>query len=359
MKKFIALAVAAGMTMSLAACGSSDTASTTAAAAETTAAASEASAEAGDASAAANDPEVHITFAHADAPDGSVNGEGAKMFKQLVEEKSGGSIIVDIYPSAQLGSVSEVIAAVQNNSVDMTNISTSFLSNFCPEVGVFDMPFLFEDYDHVWEAEDGELGDVLGEKLKAVNINPEFWNGFGFRNVTTSKNRELNSIDDFKGLRIRIQPSDIQKEIFSALGADPAPIDWGELYTALQQGTVDAEENPFIQIYSSNIYEVNPVIYKTEHEWGGAVCITSTGLRDKMTDNQKAVFDECIEEIKPQWRQLVEDMNNDALKGLQDNGCEYKDDVFEKSELQEAVQSVYDAHPEYSELVDYIKGLRK
>ena len=354
MKKVIALGLIARMAMSLAACGSSGTTTTTAAQSETTATSS----SSGSSSDAAGDPEVNITFAHADAPDGSVNGEGAKMFKQLVEEKSGGSIIVDIYPSAQLGSVSEVIASVQNNSVDMTNISTSFLSNFCPEVGVFDMPFLFEDYAHVWEAEDGELGDTLGEKLKAVNINPEFWNGFGFRNVTTSKNRVLNSIDDFKGLRIRIQPSDIQKEIFSALGADPAPIDWGELYTALQQGTVDAEENPFIQIYSSNIFEVNPVIYKTEHEWGGAVCITSNGLREKLTYNQKAVFDECIEEIKPQWRKLVQDMNDDAVKGLEEKGCEYKDDVFDKAELQEKVQSVYDNHPEYAELVEYVKSLR-
>ena len=356
MKKVIAFATATVMALSLAACGSSNTTATTAAASE--AAKTDETQAIGSSSSAANDPEVHITFAHADAPDGSVNGEGAKMFKQLIEEKSGGSIIVDIYPSAQLGSVSEVIAAVQNNSVDMTNISTSFLSNFCPEVGIFDMPFLFEDYDHVWEAEDGELGETLGAELKAVNINPEFWNGFGFRNVTTSKNRVLTSIDDFKGLRIRIQPSDIQKEIFQALGADPAPIDWGELYTALQQGTVDAEENPFIQIYSSNIYEVNPVIYKTEHEWGGAVCITSNGLREKLTDNQKAVFDECIQETKTQWRQLVQDMNDDAVKGLEENGCEYKDDVFDKAELQAKVQSVYDAHPEYAELVEYIKSLR-
>ncbi|MDD5832070.1 MAG: TRAP transporter substrate-binding protein, partial [Clostridiales bacterium] len=200
MKKALSLALVASLTaLSLAACGSSSTASTTAAA--TQAAAEKPADSASEAAPAAEDPVVHITFAHADAPDGSLNGEGSKMFKQLVEEKSGGSIIVDIYPSAQLGSVSEVIAAVQNNSVDMTNISTSVLSNFCPEVGVFDMPFLFEDYDHVWEAEDGELGEKLAEKLVTVNINPVFWNGFGFRNVTTSKERVLNSIDDFKGLR--------------------------------------------------------------------------------------------------------------------------------------------------------------
>ena len=368
MKKLLSVLAATSMIVSLAACGSSAPAPTTAAA--TTAAATEAAttaaaaaaetqaAAAADTSAAANDPVVHLTFAHADSPDGSVNGEASKVFAKLVEEKSGGSIIIDVYPSAQLGTVAEAIQGVQNGSIDMTQISTSFLSNFCPEVGVFDMPFLFEDYQHVWDAEDEVMAPVLNDKLVAVNLHPEFWSGFGFRNVTTSKNRVLNGIDDLKGLRIRIQPSEIQREIFTALEADPAPIDWGELYTALQQGTVDAQENPFTQIYSSNIYEVNPVIYKTEHEWGGSVFITSMTMRDKLTDNQKAVFDECLEEIKPQWRQIVEDLNNQSLQGLKDAGCEYKEDVFNKADLQAKVQGVYDNHPEYAELVEKIKALR-
>ena len=247
MKKLLSVLAATSMVISLAACGSSAPAPTTAA--PTTAAATEAAttaaaaeAPATEAAAAAEDPVVHLTFAHADSPDGSVNGEASKVFAKLVEEKSGGSIIIDVYPSAQLGTVAEAIQGVQNGSIDMTQISTSFLSNFCPEVGVFDMPFLFEDYQHVWDAEDQVMAPVLNDKLIAVNIHPEFWSGFGFRNVTTSKNRVLNSIDDLKGLRIRIQPSEIQREIFTALEADPAPIDWGELYTALQQGTVDAQK---------------------------------------------------------------------------------------------------------------------
>lgn len=356
MKRVLAIVLAAGVTaMTMVGCGSSNSGNS--ASSDATSVATGSSQE--KASSVKEAPNaVHLTLAHADAPDGSANGEATKAFKQLVEEKSNGSIIIDIYPSAQLGSVSEAIASCQGGTVDFTPVSTSFLSNFCPEVGVFDLPFLFDDYDHVWEAMDGKLADTLNTELEKNNLIPLIWTGFGFRNVTSSKNHMLNTVDDFKGFRIRIQPSDIQKEIFSALGADPAPIDWGELYTALQQGTVDGEENPYIQIYSSNIYEVNNVIYKTEHEFAAACFLMSSSTKAKLTDDQYQILMECVDEYKPEWRNLVEKMNDESLQALKDKGCTFVD-TLDKDAMREKTESVYDNHSEYADMVSYIRGLRQ
>ena len=204
-KKLLSILLAGALALSVTACSGSDSSTTTS-------------------DDAAGTEAVHLTLAHADAADGSLFGECTKEFKAMVEEKSNGSIIVDIYPNGQLGTVSEYVTGIQNGTIDLAPAVTSFVANFCPNVSVFEMPFLFEDYDHVWEALDGSVGETLTADLEANNIIPLIWWGIGFRNVTTSENHPINSVEDLKGFRIRIMQSEIQQSLFQALGADAVPI---------------------------------------------------------------------------------------------------------------------------------------
>ena len=301
---------------------------------------------------------VHLTLAHADAADGSLFGECTKEFKKMVEEKSNGSIIIDIYPSGQLGTVSEYVTGIQNGTIDLAPAVSSFVANFCPNVAVFEMPFLFEDYDHVWESLDGTVGEALTKDLKENNIIPLVWWGIGFRNVTTSEKHMINTLEDLKGLRIRTMQSKIQQSLFQALGCDAVPMDWGELFTALQQGTVDAQENPYTQIYSSNIWEVNPVIVQTEHEFSPSVFMMSPNVESKLSADQLAVIYDCAKACTPLFRQKTIDINNESLKALQDNGCTFID-TLSKADLQAATASVYDQYPQYADLVEAIRSLRQ
>lgn len=337
-KKLLSILLAGALALSVTACSGSDSSTTTS-------------------DDAAGTEDVHLTLAHADAADGSLFGECTKEFKAMVEEKSNGSIIVDIYPNGQLGTVSEYVTGIQNGTIDLAPAVTSFVANFCPNVSVFEMPFLFEDYDHVWEALDGSVGETLTADLEANNIIPLIWWGIGFRNVTTSENHPINSVEDLKGFRIRIMQSEIQQSLFQALGADAVPMDWGELYTALQQGTVDGEENPYTQVFSSNIWEVNPIIVETKHEFSPSVFMMSPSVAGKLSEDQMNILYECAEACKPIFRQATVDINDEALQSLQDAGCSFVN-TLDAAELQAATASVYDEYPEYSELVDAIRALR-
>ena len=340
-KKLLSILLAGALALSVTACGSDGSTDDTADTGET-----DAGTEA-----------VHLTLAHADAADGSLFGECTKQFKELVEEKSNGSIIIDIYPNGQLGTVSEYVTGIQNGTIDLAPAVTSFVANFCTDVGVFELPFLFEDYEHVWEALDGSVGEQLSADLEANNIIPLIWWGIGFRNVSTSENHPINSLADFEGFRIRVMQSEIQQSLFQALGADAVPMDWGELFTALQQGTVDGQENPYTQTFSSNIWEVNPVIVETRHEFSPSVFMMSPSVASKLSEEQLALLYECAEESTPLFRQATVDINNEALQSLQDAGCTFVD-TLDIAELQAATASVYDEYPEYSEMVETIRALR-
>lgn len=360
-KRLVSVLVTAAMVFALTGCGGKESSSEPAApagdAAEETEEAEAAEETGGSAVEEAADA-VHLTLAHADTETGSLFGECMTEFKNMVEEKSGGSVIIDIYPNGQLGTVAEYVVAIQSGTIDFAPAASTFVANFCEDVAVFDMPFLFEDYDHVWEALDGEVGDTLTASLQENGIEPLVWWGLGFRNVTTSESHMINSIDDLKGFRIRVMTSAIHQALFQALGSDAVPMDWGELYTALQQGTVDGQENPFSQTLSSNIWEVNPVIVKTEHAFTPSVFMMSPAVADKVSEEQMNIIRECAEECKDIFRDRSVSINEEALDTLMnEKGCTYVETI-EKADLQAATESVYDQFPEYADLVAIIRGLR-
>lgn len=308
--------------------------------------------------AVAADKPVHLTLAHADPESGSLFGECTKEFKRLVEEKTNGSVIIDIYPNGQLGTVPEYIVGLQSGSLDLAPAASTFIANFCTSISVFDMPFLFESYEHAWKTLDGEVGQILDKELRENGLIPLIWYGIGFRNITTSPKHMINTIDDFKGFRIRIMQSVVFQKQFQALGADATPMDWGELYTALQQGTVDGQENPYSQILSSNIWEVNPIIIQSEHTFTPAVFMMSPYVADKLGESQMNAILECAKEATKFFRDSAQGINAAALKALRDEKHCTVVDNLSKSELQARTAGVYDEFPQYADLVAKIRAAR-
>lgn len=290
---------------------------------------------------------MNLTVAYAD-PEDSVFGKGAAAFKEKLEELSGGNMTCTIYPNGTLGSIPEVAAMIQQGTCDVSPIVTSSLMDFCPELGVFDLPFLFKDYDDARTTINGEVGEYLAGKMQEQNMHVGSWMTMGFRETTSSK--PLNSVADFKGLKIRTQSNEIHQAIFTALGASATIINFSELYTAMEQGTVDAQENPYVNIYSNAYYEVQDYLVETNHVFQLAAMLISQSTYDKLSDEQKGWVDEAAAYAADVEWEATETDNETAKQACIDAGMTFVQ--LDHDELLAATQSVYDTYEsQYGDLL--------
>lgn len=220
---------------------------------------------------------------------------GAEEFKRLVEEKTGGSVTVEIYPNSTLGADVELIQGLQLGTVDMCVTDTNNITSFVPEIQVFNLPYIFNSREHAYEILDGEIGQDMLKKLDSVGIKGlAIWEN-GFRNLTNSK-CAVHSAADVAGLKIRVMDSPLYIDMWAALGADPTPMAWSEVFTALQQKTIDGQENPVAQIYANSVYEVNKYITLDRHVYAPAVLLISQSVFGGMSAGQQAAVLEAAAE---------------------------------------------------------------
>jgi len=186
-----------------------------------------------------------------------------------IREASGGRLDIKLFPANQLGSDTDLLAQVRNGSVEFFNLSTSILSTFVPVTGMLNTGFAFKDYDAVWKAMDGDLGTFIRAQIAKTPIMTvsRVWDN-GFRQVTSST-REIKTPDDLKGFKIRVPPAPMLTSLFKALDAGPAPINFNELYSALQTKVVEGQENPLAIIATTRLYEVQKSCSLTGHVWDG------------------------------------------------------------------------------------------
>lgn len=227
---------------------------------------------------------------------------------EKLKEKSGGTITLDIYPSSQLGEEKDMIEQLQMGTLALTKVSSSALEQFIPEMKIFGLPYLFRDYDHKWKVLNSEVGkEVLAAGKKRGLIGLGYYEA-GSRSFYT-KNKAIHTPDDLKGLKIRVQRSPVAINLLKALGASPTPIAWGELYTALQQGTVDGAENNPPSIISARHYEVCKYYSLDEHAAPMDVILVSQKKWNKYSDENKKIIqealDESIEYQKKVWEEKV------------------------------------------------------
>ena len=223
-----------------------------------------------------------------------------KVFKPQVEELSKGKIKVELYPNAQLGGDRELCEGVQMGTIQMALPASSALAGFDKRVQVLDLPYLFTSRKTAFEALDGILGNKLNQYLLSKGFVVLGYQENGMRHVTNSK-RPIKSPADLKGLKIRTMENPMHIAFFKELGANPTPMSWGELYTALQQGTVDAQENPYAMIDDGKFYEVQKYVSETGHVFSYEILIANKKFMDKLPKElNKLVADEAHKAIMAQ-----------------------------------------------------------
>ena len=259
-----------------------------------------------------------------------------QLFEQLVEERSGGAVNVDIYPNQQLGGDREYTEAAVQGNVTMGGPSTSNMASFVPALNAFDAPFVFSDYETVYKALDSDAGQALLDSLEVAGLKGLGYFENGFRNLTI--NGEVNHLSDLKGLKIRTMENEVHLAIWQALGANPGPLAFGELYTALQQKSFDAQENPLEQIYNNKFWEVQDHVYMTQHVYTPYIIYMNLDAWNGLNEATQELIQQCIDEAVEHNRALCAENNLKCTDGINNSG---KSQVYPVSE--ELLQEMIDA----------------
>ena len=270
--------------------------------------------------------------------------KGLVKFGELVEEKTNGSIVAEVFPNGQLGGDREIFESLQFNSIQGTTMSTGPIAQFAPEFNVFDLPFLFPDAETAYQVLDGETGTDILKKLESQNVvGLNYWEN-GFRHLTNGA-KEVRSPDDIKGLKIRTLKNDLHLDIWSELGANPTPMAFTELFSGLQQGVVDGQENPVGNVTGNKFYEVQDYLTKTGHVYNASPFLISKSFWDELTDEEQKAVQEAADEARDYQRELNQKEDEDGFKFLAENGMTITDLTDEeKEQFFEKVQPVYEKH---------------
>lgn len=281
---------------------------------------------------------------------------GLVKFKEIVEEKTEGAIKVETYHSGQLGDDRTMTEALQLGTQEVTIPSTAPLANFVQDFSVFDFPFLFPNEQVADAVLDGPVGQGILEKLEGQDlVGLAYWEN-GFRNVTNSK-RAIATVEDFKGLKLRTMENDLHLEAFRALGANPTPMAFTELFTAMQQGTVDGQENPYATIYLQKFYEVQDHVSNSNHIYSPFVFLMSKSFYDGLTEEQQQIVRDAAVEAGQYERELNREANATYLADLQEAGMTYTEiSAEERQKMVDLVRPVIDKYSEKigKDLVDSV-----
>ncbi len=256
-----------------------------------------------------------------------------------LRELSGGGMTIDIYPSEQLGSERESIEMVQLGSIDMTKISAAVLESFEPSYKVFSLPYLFRDSRHAWSVFLGPVGREILLSGSRVGLRGLCYYDSGSRSFYT-KDKPIKHPDDLVGMKIRVQKSNMAVKMIQVLGGSPTPIDWGELYTSLQQGVVDGAENNPPSFYTSHHYEVCPFYYLDEHTTIPDVLLMSQVVWDRLGPEQRQMVQTAADESAVFQRKIWREMVQESLDSVRAAGVEVG--VPDKEPFMKKVQPLYD-----------------
>lgn len=239
-----------------------------------------------------------LIFAHGANP-GNPRYEAAELFAAIVPSCAP-KMDVKVAPSATMGDDAEMLTSATAGIIQMTANSQGTLAQIVPEVGMLGLPFLFDNEMEVWRVLDGPIGDKLDKKAQKSGLKiVTFWDN-GFREVT-HVSKFVKTPADLKGMKIRTPPDQVAIDIFKTLGANPAPLAWSELPTALQSGTFDGQENPLTNIYSANLHEITPYISMTGHQYQSTPVVAGLGWWNSLPDKTQT----CITKAAKQagWYQ--------------------------------------------------------
>lgn len=263
------------------------------------------------------------------------------LFAKKVAERTGGKVQIDVFPADQLGKQLESVEGVMVGTHDMVLASDTVLSNWVPNMGILNLPFLFNDLSDVRKVLDGPIGARLAKELEPHGAVVIGWWENGMRHITNNK-RPIKTPDDLKGMKIRVPEGEVFVETFKALGAGPTVVSFGELYSALQLGTVDGQENPPAHILTQKFYEVQKYASRTGHIHMSSPLIMNKALLDGMPQEYRTAILETARELGPVHTKMVEELENEQWKEVKAHGMEVID--VDKKPFREKVKPVIAAY---------------
>lgn len=272
----------------------------------------------------------------------TTNYKMVEYFADLVRERSGGSINIELYPGGQLANSTEQNEACISGSIEMITGMTSDLTDFVKEMALFDMPNVFDDIDHMRRFLDSDYAkNQINEYCEASGVHMLAFSDAGFRQLTT--NVPTASVADLKGQKIRVMTNKYHIAYWNAIGASAVPMQFNELFMGLQQGTVDGEENPYMNIIGNNLQEVQKYVVETNHVGHIIVFFMNNDLYQSLPDNTKALIDACAAEAAEYAKDIASESIEADKQIALDAGCEIvefgEDDL---AVLRENAQVVYD-----------------
>lgn len=242
-------------------------------------------------------------------------------FADEVKAATQGRVDIRVYPNSQLGTETAAIEGLQLGTIEMGLIGGASFQNIEPKMGAEGLPYAWTDHQHAYRAFDGELGQRLFGLLERKGVKGLAWWENGFRHITNSK-RAISTPEDLRGLKLRVTPDKIRLDTFKALGALPVPMAFAELYSALQQGAVDGQENPLAIIFGSNFFEVQKYLSLTNHIWSSATLVMAKNVWDRISPADQQVVQKAAATWRDKQRKMVQESSEDFLGKLKAKGMQ-------------------------------------
>ena len=246
---------------------------------------------------------------------------GMEKFAEIVAAKSGGKIKVNLFPGGSLGSDQANVSAMQGGTLEMAAMNSGIFAAQVKEFAIFDFPFMFGNTKEADAVMDSAFGKKLHTKLEEKGLVGLGYYELGFRNITNGK-RPINKVEDLEGLKLRVIPNPINVDWVKALGANPTPLPWPEVYAALEQKAVDGQENPVATINSAKLYEVQKHMVLSNHQYNPQSVVISKKFWDKLTPAEQKILSEAAIESAKYQREQSRSQAAGILDNLKKNGMQ-------------------------------------
>ncbi|WP_339285498.1 TRAP transporter substrate-binding protein [Oceanobacillus sp. FSL K6-3682] len=300
---------------------------------------------------------ITLRAAHSKAWNHPVS-QGIDKFAELVEEKSDGEIIIETYHDGLIGDDREVIESAQRGSIAFASSSTPNMTSFTNYFTAWDLPYIFENKEEVYKAIDGEPGDIVRAEMEKSGFKVIFFPDYGFRQIVNNT-KAIEKPSDLDGMKIRTTNSRIEQADFTALGASPTPVAWSEVFTALQQGTVDGEGNTYSLLWDSKHQEVLSHAAEVNYNYSSDILVMNKDLYEELEPYQQEIIMEAGQEAMEWQRVVATERDEEAKQQFIDYGIEiYEPTDEEYLEWKQATEIVWDqyvregyAEPDYVDTI--------
>jgi tripartite ATP-independent transporter DctP family solute receptor len=288
-------------------------------------------------------------------------GNGVAKMSSCLAAKSGGKMKLQAFWGGALGGDLQATQALRGGTLEMVITSTSPLVGIVPELGVFDLPFLFNNEKEADAVLDGEFGAYMAKKLEPVGlVNLSYWEN-GFRNLTNSR-KPVNTADDINGLKVRVMQNSIFLDSFKTLGANATPMSFGEVYAALETKAIDGQENPVVTIDTSKMYEVQKYLALTRHAYTPFLALYSKKLYDELAADEKKALVDCSIEGRDEQRKVSRALTEKSLAKLKTAGMQVSEiSAAEIDKMRATTAPVYERHKATigAETIDRLQAVLK